>query len=292
MASTQSLIPVSVIVVTKNAASILPQCLAALAGFDEVIVVDSKSHDRTKSIARNLTIDVVPFQWNGQYPKKRQWVLDHVPTRHKWILFVDADEIVTMQLMQEISEILNDPKHSAYFIKGQPIFCHQSLGHGRWNNKIVLFKRSRVHYPEFPDADIAAMGEMEGHYQPVVQGSIGQLRYPMIHKCAETMDEWIDRHQRYATWQAEIEMRGIDLAVTESGMRGVMKRAFQWCGGRAAVAFLDSYIVCQGFRDGMVGLHYAIARGWYYWLIAIKKCAILNKAKASFASTNASSGSL
>ncbi len=274
-------IAASVIIVTKNAAHGLASCLDALSRFDEVIIVDSHSTDHTAEIAAAKNVMVIPFEWNGQYPKKRQWVLQNVPVKNEWIFFVDADEIVTEVLAQEIADIIAVPQHDAYFVLGQPVFCGERLKYGRWNNKITLFRKSVASYPEFPDAHIDAMGEIEGHYQPKISGSIGQLKKPLIHVCAETIDAWIDRHQRYATWQAEIEARGIDLAVSETGLRAVYKRAFQDSFGRAIVMFMDSYIAQQGFRDGMAGLHYAVARGWYYWLISVKKRVFLNKASGN-----------
>jgi glycosyltransferase involved in cell wall biosynthesis len=277
-------IPVSVIIVTKNAAGTIGKTLEALQDFDEVILVDSSSDDGTKEIALNKDVQVIDYKWNGQYPKKRQFVLENIATRHEWIFFVDGDEIVTGELVEEIRKELQLPKHDAYFVKGQPVFCGKSLQHGRWNNKIVLFKKSAVYYPEFPDLDIAGMGEIEGHYQPKINGTVGQLVAPLIHDCAETLDLWLHRHQRYATWQAEVEFRGIDLAVTETGWRAQAKRAFQDSFGRPVVMFLDSYFLNQGFRDGMAGLHYAVARGWYYWLISAKKTVLADKAREAAAS--------
>jgi glycosyltransferase involved in cell wall biosynthesis len=271
---------VTVIIVTKNAGGTIGATLDALRDFNEVIVVDSFSDDDTKTIAQQKNIQVIDFQWNGQYPKKRQWVLENIAVKNDWIFFVDGDETVTPELTQEIHKELLQPKNDAYFVRGQPVFCGQRLAHGRWNNKIVLFKKGAVSYPEFPDLDIAGMGEIEGHYQPKVNGSIGQIHAPLIHDCAETIDSWSDRHQRYATWQAEVEKRGIDLAVTETGWRAQAKRAFQDSFGRGIVMFLDSYVMQQGFLDGKAGLHYAVARGWYYWLISAKKSVLADKKKA------------
>jgi glycosyltransferase involved in cell wall biosynthesis len=279
-------IQASVIIITKNAGSTIAATLDSVRDFSEVIVVDSFSDDQTKSIALAKNIPVIDFAWNGQYPKKRQWVLENVPVKNKWIFFVDGDEIITPELAQEIWKELQQPQHDAYFVQGQPVFGGQVLKHGRWNNKIVLFKKTAISYPEFPDLDISGMGEVEGHYQPKIIGSVGQIYSPLIHDCAENLDEWIDRHQRYATWQSEVEHRGMDLAVTETGWRALAKRAFQDSFGRAVVMFLDSYILKQGFLDGKAGLDYAVARGWYYWLISAKKSALAGKARGDSASAS------
>src|SRR5688572_22658024 len=97
-----SLIPVSVLVVVKNGAATLDATLASLNGFSEVLVIDSHSKDGTVDIAGSHKFPVLQFEWNGHYPKKRQWVLDNITFKNEWIFFVDADEVVTEELKQEI----------------------------------------------------------------------------------------------------------------------------------------------------------------------------------------------
>lgn len=70
------MIPVSVVVMTRNEAANLPHCLSALGRFAERFVVDSGSTDGTPAIAEAAGARVVPFRWDGRYPKKKQWCLD------------------------------------------------------------------------------------------------------------------------------------------------------------------------------------------------------------------------
>lgn len=167
---------------------------------------------------------------------------------------------------------------------GQPVFCGRLLEHGRWNNKLVLARKSHIRFPDIQDAHLAAMGEIEGHYQPMVKGSTGQMKHSVTHDCAENLDAWIDRHQRYAEWQAEIERSNINLAKGGKGWRRLLKQQFQRHPFRPMLAFVDSYILCMGFRDGKAGLHYAMARAMFYWMISAKKCAAANKATDNSAS--------
>ena len=67
-------IPVSVVVMTKNEERNIAKCLKALVEFDEVFVVDSDSTDATCAMATALGARVSNFQWNGKYPKKKQWL--------------------------------------------------------------------------------------------------------------------------------------------------------------------------------------------------------------------------
>lgn len=261
-----SRIPVSVIIATKNEERNLPACLAALKNFDEIIVVDSGSTDRTTEIARKGGAVVNPFQWNNGYPKKRQWCLDHVPTRHNWIFFVDADEVLTPQLVDEIRQL---PFNCAgYFVRGRYIWNGTVLRHGLKNNKLVLLDRHKFKFPVVDDLDLPGMGEMEGHYQPVLRtdGMIGQLHCELNHNAAESEAEWLARHQRYAAWERGMNARNAwpDDPVR---WRQVLKKAFRRLPARGMIAFLHSYILKRGILDGRAGLDFARKRATYYRMI-------------------------
>jgi glycosyltransferase involved in cell wall biosynthesis len=105
------MIPVSVIVMTRNEEARLPRCLAALKSFAEIFVVDSASTDGTAAVARSFGATLVPFRWNGQYPKKKQWCLENIPFSHDNVLYIDADEIMTHDLAAEIANCDFAPRH-------------------------------------------------------------------------------------------------------------------------------------------------------------------------------------
>jgi glycosyltransferase involved in cell wall biosynthesis len=271
------MIPVSVIVMTLNEAANIGPCLEALSRFDQVFVVDSGSGDGTAGIAAGHGAIVVPFQWNGSYPKKKQWCLEHLPFRHDWVLYCDADERVTPELADEIALLMaagprTGPRLAGYFIFGQPVFGGKRHRHGAWNSKLALLDRQRASFPPFPDLDIDTMWEVEGHYQPDIQGAAGQLRYPMIHDEATSLHAWFDRHNRYSDWEAAllVDGRHRNLGRREQGLRRHLKRIFGSVPGRPLTAFLHSYLLRLGFLDGMPGLDRAMARGFYYWQIGVK----------------------
>ena len=262
-------IPVSVLVTTRNEGQRIASCLAALSAFSEVVVIDSHSTDDTVLIAQSFGAKVVPFTWNGQYPKKRQWCLDHLTLTHDWVLFVDADEVVTPDLVDEIRAVVASPQHDGYFIDGLYVMNGRVLRYGLQNSKIILFHRYKFRLPVVNDLDLPGMGEMEGHYQPVpINGAtIGYLRHPLLHFAYEGGEDWMSRHARYAQWEAGMNARKA-WPVDPVPLRQIMKEIFRSLPCRGAIAFAHSYIWRRGFLDGYEGFALARDRYRYYTLVA------------------------
>ena len=234
-----------------------------------MIVVDSGSTDRTAAIAKDYGAKVINFTWNGVYPKKRQWCLDNLETRHDWIFFVDADEVVLPELTQEIRAL--DFRRAGYFVRGRYVLDGRVLRFGLMNNKLVLFDKSKVEFPVVDDLDAPGMGEMEGHYQPVLKPGfenedIGQLCQAMLHYACEDMKAWTARHERYAAWERAMNAKAAwpeDPVQARNTIKKTLKRLPFW----PLMAFFHSYVLKLGFLDGRAGFHLAFSRYAYYRMI-------------------------
>lgn len=261
----QNKIPVSVIVVTRNEEKVLARCLHALEPFAEIIVVDSQSTDATADVARSFGAAVVPFSWNGLYPKKRQWCLDTLSLKHERIFFVDADEEVTPELCAEIAAL--DWMAAGYFVKGTYVLDGEALRFGLKNSKLCLFDRRRIQFPVMDDLDLDGMGEIEGHYQPVLKdgGVIGVLKHALLHHALEDSMRWAVRHEGYAIWQKGMQSRGKmrDIGV----VRVAAKNLFQAMPMKPLAAFMHSYVWLGGFLDGRHGFRLALSRYRYYRMV-------------------------
>ncbi|MGY0781781.1 glycosyltransferase family 2 protein [Azospirillum argentinense] len=267
------MIPVSVVVMTRNEAVNLPHCLSALDRFAERFVVDSGSTDGTPAIAAAAGARVVPFQWDGRYPKKKQWCLDQLPFGQDWVLFVDADERLGGALVEEIAALMaTGPRHAGYFIDGRPVFLGRRLRFGTGNRKLALFDRRKARFPPAPDLDVATMWEVEGHYQPVIDGTVGRLRHSLDHADDKPVAAWFERHARYADWEAALRSDGRmrHLIGLESRARRWLKIGFNRLPARPLLVFLYGYVLRLGFLDGGPGLQHALARAFYYWQIGVK----------------------
>lgn len=267
-----SAIPVSVVAAVRGEAARIERCLAALKGFSEIVAVDSDSTDGTAEIARRAGARVVPFSWDGRYPKKRQWCLDRLDLKHDWVLFVDADEIVTPELADEIRVLFSlphPPPCAGYFIDGLYAADGRILRHGLRNRKIALLDRRAMAFPAVDDLDLPGMGEMEGHYQPVPwnpRAKIGKLRHPMLHETDTGGPAWQARHERYAAWEAGMNRKNA-WPQDPVPWRQALKAVFRALPFRPAAAFLHSYILKAGFLDGKPGWRLARSRALYYAMI-------------------------
>lgn len=260
-------------IVTKNEADRIQECLYPLNVFDEVIVIDSGSTDDTATLASACGAQVVQFSWNGLYPKKRQWCLDTLTIKHDWVFFVDGDEIVTPSLIQEIRTLFegNPPQEAGFFIAGQYVWNGTLLRFGLRNKKIALLNRHKMAFPVVDDLDLAGMGEIEGHYQPVLKpddrsAKIRSLRYCLLHNANHSPAQWLARHQRYATW--EIGMNKKQAWPDDPDLwRRILKKLLRYNRLKPGFAFLHSYILKAGFLDGTAGFDFAKSRWLYYKMI-------------------------
>jgi glycosyltransferase involved in cell wall biosynthesis len=258
---------------TKDEEANIAKCLRALRRFEQVFVVDSGSKDRTQEIARSFGAEVIDFVWDGAYPKKKQWCLDNLPFRHEWALYVDADEIVTAELEAEIARVVGDcskPTMAGYFVRYDYVFLGQRLRHGHQVSKLVLLDRTKSCFPAVDDLAAENMWEVEGHYQPRVDGKVGSLDSVMVHDDHDSLYHYFDRHNRYSDWEAVTRENASTFNESQRGLRPLAKSAFGRMPFKGLVAFLHSYLVRSGFRDGRAGFHYAVARGYYYWQTELK----------------------
>ncbi|WP_114395045.1 glycosyltransferase family 2 protein [Oleisolibacter albus] len=264
-------LPLSIVVMTRNEAANIGACLDSLAGLGELVVVDSGSDDGTPALAAAGGAWVVPFQWNGRYPRKKQWCLDLPGLHHDWVLFVDADERVTPTLRRALERLFRaGPDCAAYFIDSRPLFLGRMLRFGTRYRKIALMHRRRC---RFPDCEAGGGWEVEGHYQPAVRGRIGRLGGFLLHVELRGPHWLFDRHNRYSDWEAAGRgAAGSALALhAERPWRRLLKTLFQHLPLRPLLVFLHAYLLRLGLLDGQAGLDHALFRAFYYWQVELKR---------------------
>lgn len=267
-------IPVSVIIMTKNEERNIEKCLQSVNEFAEVFVVDSNSTDATCNLARSMGANIVNFDWNGKYPKKKQWCLENIQFSYNWVLYVDADEEVGTDLLEEIRDLFKkSPRHSGYFVGYDYVFLGRVLKYGHRIYKLVLFDRTKGKFLDYDDLNVKNMWEVEGHYQPQINGLVGKLKNHMLHNDHDSLYHFYEKQNKYSDWEAVLRRRGA-LRHTKQAYISGRRRLLQWIGDRSPfrglVMFIYCYILKFGFLDGRPGFYYALSLGIYHSLINMK----------------------
>ena len=218
-------LPITVLVATRNEAANISRCLEALRPAARVIVVDSKSTDSTVAIAERLGADVAQFNYRGGYPKKRQWALGTLELRTPWVLLLDADEVVPPGLWNEIdAAIARSGGPDAYFITKGFHFLGRRFRFGGFSHAaVLLFRAGSASFERLAPAEESGL-DMEVHERLIVRGPIGRLRTPLIHEDFKGLHAYIDRHNKYSTWEAAV--RGRFLETGRFGEEAVEARPF------------------------------------------------------------------
>lgn len=263
--SAETLLPISVIVAARNEEKNLPRCLEALREVGEVYVVDSSSTDATAEIAQSFGAKLVQFDYQGGWPKKRQWAMDNLPLSYDWILLLDADEAMTAELTQEIRLAIANPAISGYYISLRMYFLGRLLRHGGagfW--KLSLFRKGKGRYECRLRDQNSSMADMEIHEHVVVDGATARLRNPLEHRNVDSLSRYIQKHDEYSNWEARVLMRSGNedselppaLFGTQAQRRRWLKRGLYGLPGSPGALFLYRYVLRGGFLDGVPGLIY------------------------------------
>jgi glycosyltransferase involved in cell wall biosynthesis len=234
-------IPVSVLIPIRNEAGNLPRCLASVAWADDIIVVDSQSTDGSIALAEAAGARVVQFHFNGTWPKKKNWALEHVPFRHEWVLILDADEVMPPDAAAEIgariaadghatsgaaatvgvgvaagvsvtpgARVVPDPADGAspagYWINRRFMFMGGWLRHAYYPNwNLRLFRHRLGRYEQLVQGATQS-GDNEVHEHIVVAGPTARLRCEMDHYAFPSIEVFVEKHNRYSNWEARLEL--------------------------------------------------------------------------------------
>jgi glycosyltransferase involved in cell wall biosynthesis len=281
------LLPISVIIPVRNEAHNLPRCLESLRSVGEVYVIDSQSTDDTASIARSHGAQVVQFHYAGGWPKKRQWAMDTVPLGYDWVLLLDADEVLTPELVLEIRKAIQDPRMDGYYIALQMHFLGRRLRHcGASFWKLSLFRRGLGRFECRLEDQDASMADMEVHEHVVVKGATRRLTHPLIHHNVESFSRYIQKHNEYSNWEARVWVEGLSkdgrnknkneadiqpsLWGSQAQRRRWLRRHFLGMPGSPVLFFLYKYILNLGILDGVPGLIFCTMQGIQFFHIKAK----------------------
>ena len=239
----ETTVPLSVVILTKNEAGRIRDCLASVAWADEALVVDDESTDETVAIASSLGARVVRRKMDVE-GRHRNWA--HAQAKHEWILSLDADERVTPELAAELCALFRGtPPYETYAIPRRNFIGERWIKHGGWypSAQLKMFKRSVFRWEE-----------TSVHPRAFSDKPWGTLRHDLVHFSYRDERDFRQKQDRHTMLEAQKWMA--------DGRRVSAGKAL-W---RTVDRFVRAYVLKQGWRDGRLGLFVAWMAAQYQWL--------------------------
>ncbi|MDK2957705.1 MAG: hypothetical protein PWQ57_3203 [Desulfovibrionales bacterium] len=228
------------LVLTLNGQRLLDSCLSSLDFCDEILVVDSRSTDRTPAIAEARGVRFLVRDWEGPVPQFR-YALDNVRT--EWVVSLDQDEMLTGELRESIRAMLAEPPDVAgCYVNRRSFYFDRFLKHSGWYPDWLLrvFRTGRM--------QVTASG---AHYSFHPQGPTAKLAGEIVHYPYESFREHMDKINYYA----EVGGR----ALREKGRKGGLGAGV----AHGAFRFFKLYLLKLGLLDGRAGFINAAAGAYY-----------------------------
>jgi glycosyltransferase involved in cell wall biosynthesis len=265
-----ALIPVSILILTLNEEANLAECIDSCAWSDDIVVFDSLSEDRTGEIALAKGARIIDRTFDN-YSAQRNAALTTVAYKYPWVLMVDADERVPLDLASEIAAAIAvaHADTAMFRMRRKDFFLgrwlKRSSGYPTWFGRLVRVGRVRVER-EINEEYIA-----EGVTEPLN----GHLHHYPFNK---GVSYWFERHNRYSSMEAVAKV-GMLVDPIESrqlfssdplARRRIMKRLLYRLPLRPFIVFFYLYVIRLGILDGRAGFYFSRMRAIYEFLIDIK----------------------
>ena len=258
------------VVLTFNCASVIRETLSqALKVTQHVFVVDSFSTDSTCAMSRELGCEVVQRKFSN-YAEQRNWAISQVVERCEWQLHLDADEVLDDIAIQAVCRAMAGNKTSAYLLKRRDYFMGQQLrfsGLSPWH--LRLFPSGR--------------GQCEDRlYDQHFLSDLPVARLPglMHDKNAQTLSEWVARHNRWSDLESEQIGQQVSSGELKPALLGDPRKRTRLLKGiyytmpgglRSLLYFFYRYVVRGGFLDGKIGFYFAVFQAlWFRTLVDAK----------------------
>jgi glycosyltransferase involved in cell wall biosynthesis len=244
---------------------------------DEIFVVDSQSTDDSAQIAERNSAKVVQFDFNGTWPKKKNWSLENLSFKNEWILILDADEVLPPEAANEIGNAISEAGRIAgYWINRHFMFLGRRLRHSYYPNwNLRLFRHALGRYERLTNAETKS-GDNEVHEHVIVNGPTSRLRCEMEHHAFPSVEVFVEKHNRYSNWEARVAadelLHGSSRELSNSPVEGRrrLKMLSQRLPFRPLLRFLYIYIWQKGFLDGRDGYYFARLHAFYEFLSVAK----------------------
>ena len=223
-------LPLSVIIITLNEEENIERCIKSVSWANEVVVVDSGSQDKTRQISADLGARVLQHEWLG-YGQQKNWAMTQA--KNDWVLFLDADEEVSIELRKELENFLET--NSAFWgarVPRKTWYLGRWITHGGWYPNYLVRLVHKAH---------GKWSEPEVHESLLVDGAVHDFVHDVYHYTFRDVGDQVTTNIRFARLGAKVARK--------RGETGSLRRVLLKPIGK----FLETYVWKQGFLDGVPG---------------------------------------
>lgn len=246
---------ISAVVLTKNEQENIRYCLNSLTFCNEIIIVDDFSNDKTIKIAKEFTTKIFNRRLSDDFAKQRNFGLEK--TSYDWVLFVDADEIVSKNLKKEMIKKVKNSSFNGYFIKREDIFLRKKMRYGEIGKiKLLRFAKKNSGFWVRPVHEVWK-----------VKGQVGTLDNPLLHNSHQSIKEFLKKLNFYSTVNAKY----LYLINTQASLKDIILFP--------STKFFLNFILKKGFIDGMYGFIHAVLMSLHSFLTRSKLYLLKNASK-------------
>jgi glycosyltransferase involved in cell wall biosynthesis len=270
---------ISVLIITKNEAQDLLDCLRSVAWSDDVHVLDSYSSDKTVAIAQSNGAKVAQRTFDG-YSSQRNYGLKNITYKHQWLLILDADERVPLHLHQHLLSSITNANESinGFRLKRRDFLNKTWLKHAQISPFYIrLVRIGKAQYYR----EVNEVMEVEGIVEDIDD-------YFDHYPFSKGYTHWLNKHNQYSSMEAErwIEEHNAQLNFSIrkalfskdfTEKRYHQKGLFYKLPGRPLIKWLYMVVVRRAFLDGKAGITYATLQAIYEYFIILKTKELLNK---------------
>ena len=265
--------PLSVVILARNEEQNIARCVNAVRWCNDVVVIDDGSADQTVQIAEAAGARVLQHKFEN-FAAQRNWAMEHASLRNEWVLHLDADEVVTSQLEDELRRQLDSADLGVAAFR----MCRKTMMDSQWLKysdgfPVWIMRLVRVGLGEFKSC---------GHGEeavPAVAGHLLSIHEPFLHfPFSKGLADWIERHNRYSTREAILEQQaqgqvrwGDLLQMDRARRRAALRNLSRRLPFRPALRFLYQFVWKMGFLDGWAGYRFSRLMAMYEGWIAAKR---------------------
>ncbi len=226
---------ISALILAKNEENMIGDCIKQLDFVKEIIILDQNSRDKTIEIANKYNVEILNSS-EENFSKNRNLLLSRA--KSKWILYIDCDERLSKDNIDEIKTVLSNITYSAYYFPRKNIILGKWLKHGGWWPDYVpkLFLKKKL---------IKWQGKV--HESPIVEGKYGYMKEPLTHYTARSIGSMLEKTIKWAKIEAQLSYEANQPNVN---IIKIVKAVI--------LEFSKRYFVKLGILDGTIGLIEAI----------------------------------